>query len=98
MRVEVIAPDAVLATGEARFFVLHLGPDDGGYADGYHYEVQVCDEELRAAVCVLFRGDESELTVLGYDVPEVVFSAARRQEPGRGDFVDIWGETVWPLW
>src|SRR5262245_11579670 len=98
MRGEVIAPDAALATGEARFYVLHLGPDHRGYADGYRYEVQVCDEVLRAAACVLFRGDESELVVPGYDVPAAVFRAAVRQGPGRGDFVDGRGETVWPLW
>lgn len=79
---------------EPRYFVMQLGPDDARYSSGYRYEIQLCNESLQGVAVILFRGDESRLSVPEFQVPEAVYQAALRQNPGKGDFVDSQGESA----
>jgi hypothetical protein len=83
---------------EPRYFVSQIGPDGFGYEDGFRYEIQLCNAALQAGAVILFRGDETELHVPEFDVPQAVYQAALRQSPGRGEFVDSRGESAKTLW
>jgi hypothetical protein len=94
MRVDIIEPNFTHREREPRYFVMQIGSHSSGYADGFRFEIQLCNEALQAGAVILFRGDESEFSVPEFDVPQAVYRAALRQPPGTGDFVDSEGESV----
>jgi hypothetical protein len=78
------------------FYVRHLPIDDRRRAGGKVYQIQVVDRNGLATEFAYLNGEEERLEIDGRIVPVAVIKAAKRQEPGRGDFVDIEGNQVLP--
>jgi len=77
------------------FYVRHLPIDDKRRAAGKIYQIQVVDRN-GLAIGFAYLGGEEYLEIGDRVVPVAVIQAARRQEPGQGDFVDMKGNQVLP--
>jgi len=86
-----------------RFFVLHLEKRDYRPVPLAEYEIQTLTEDgqaasstyLNSAGRTLVTGKKEAVDVPG--VPQPVVEAARRQPPGKGDFVDEEGRSMAPF-
>lgn len=81
-------------SADARYFVLNLGRDDYRPFPEAAYVIQRLDEEGTEVGCVYLIGSEETVAIDGETVPALVFSAAKRQPIGVGDYVNDSGESV----
>lgn len=79
------------------FFVLHLEEGSDRPEKQLAFEVQLLDSQGRAKSCGYLGTTETELVLDGLFVPQAVLDAARRQRPGKGDYVDFQGRPIQPF-
>jgi hypothetical protein len=79
---------------ELRYFVLHLSDRDFRPDASCKYEVQVLDAKGRAKKIGYLRDEDIALSIEGEDVPQEVIKAAKRQEYGKDDYVDVEGKQI----
>ena len=70
--------------------------DDKRRLEGKVFEIQVVDKHGLATGFGYLSDKEESIEIDGCVVPTAVIEAARRQEPGRSDFVDMEGNQVLP--
>jgi hypothetical protein len=78
------------------YFVMRLDPQQSVETDAHSYEVQVLDQQGRAAAVGYFTDPDAPLTVAQQLIPMAVLHAALRQLPGQGDYVNEAGESIAP--
>ena len=79
------------------FFVMRLRPDHSRPFPDAEIQVQLLDEDGLSKEKGYLSGNGMELSLGGQRVPNAVVDAARRQVPGRGEYVDESGARVDPL-
>lgn len=80
-----------------RYFVLHLGANDPDRDADRVFEIQILDSKGRAAHVGIVGHAEQKLIIDGKVIPLDVLEAARRQEEGKGDYVDAEGNSINPF-
>jgi hypothetical protein len=78
-----------------RFFVLNCSGRSSLSDPSKPFQVQILDSKGRAKYYDYFGADHLSLVIEGYNVPLPVLEAALRQEVGKGDFVDVNGQSIW---
>ena len=79
-----------------RYFVLHLDDRDFKPSPNVKYEIQILDSKGRAKVSGYVDENQNELEVDGKIIPRAVIEAAQRQQKGKGDYVNEFGESITP--
>jgi len=86
---------------QKRYFVMHLLENEVGIPGrsdaSKQYEIQILDAQGRAVAIVYAGNLETELSVGDQLVPKAVLEAARRQVPGKGDYVNEDGIHILPF-
>jgi len=80
-----------------RYFVLKLCDRDYRPDASYKYEVQVLDAKGRAKKIGYLRDEDTMLSIEGEEVPQEVIKVAKRQEYGKGDYVNAEGKQIKPF-
>ncbi len=78
------------------FYVLHLKSRDKRRLEGKIFQIQVIDENGLAISFGYISEEDNKLIIDDCLVPAKVIEAAKRQNIGCGDFVDMNGEQVLP--
>ncbi|MDP9316426.1 MAG: hypothetical protein M3R24_37160 [Chloroflexota bacterium] len=94
----MIVEEAMESRGNRiRYFVRQLNQQDREWHEGYRFEVQLLDQDGKAAMVGHFIDAQQPMVLGQHNVPIPVLQAAQRREPGSGDYVNDQGQSI-PWW